>query len=131
MEVSVLCMWEGRDRDGYGQRMLGRLHFPMTATPVYILFHALFLKGDVDTPLLKGGVYVPSISTWKAFAAVVEVILCDVIKRSAVPTFPPKRCSPVQPGHHVVRNPRSCEEAIRGCPSQQPQQGPQLTTIDC
>lgn len=38
--------------------MLGRLYFPTMATPVYVLFPTLFLKGDDDTPPLKGGVYV-------------------------------------------------------------------------
>lgn len=89
-EVSVFCMWKGHDGDGYGQRMLDRLYCPRKATPVHVLSHTLFLKGDVDTPLLKGGIYVPSTSTWKVFAALVEVIPCDVIKCNVVPTFPPK-----------------------------------------
>lgn len=103
------------------------------ATPIYILFHTLFLKGDADTLPLKGGVYVPSIWTRRALAAVGEVLLQDVwgwfLECHTALTLPP-RCFPLQPGHHIVRNPRPREEAIPGDYKQQPRQGPQLTAIN-
>lgn len=40
-EVSVYCMWEERYVNCVGQRMLGRLCFPMMATPTYTVSHVL------------------------------------------------------------------------------------------
>lgn len=99
MRLTVLwgrgeCMWEEHYVNRCGQQMLGRLYFPMMATPIYTLFYMFFVKGHVDMFPLKSGVYVLSAWIWGDLWNWVEVMLHEVkgwaIKCNATPTSSPR-----------------------------------------
>lgn len=103
-------------------------------TNIYSISHAL-LKSDGDMPSLKDGIYVPSTWTWAGLCncsgnhAVWHC--CSVIKYNAAPNSPCKILV-LNPGCHVMTNPRPCEDTLHGCYSQQPHQGPCITAnINC